>query len=111
MFVWPIPAEQKLAELYSEGSGYQADMEIVDGWLSFCRRVRKIIHFLKAEKLTSQQANQLLDVGCSSGDFLVSVREAGFEVQGVELNPRKIGIRILSQYFAIPIHLLNHFPG
>ena len=81
VFVWPLPGEDELAsKVYSEESGYQAGKTTDDGSLSHSQHTRKILDTLKAGKL--------LDVGCSNGDFLVATRDRGFEVLGVELNPR-----------------------
>ena len=81
VFVWPLPTEDKLKkEVYSEESGYQAGKTTDDGSLSHLRHTKKILGSVKPGKL--------LDVGCSSGDFLITARDKGFEVDGIELNPR-----------------------
>ena len=81
VFVWPLPNDEKLkTEVYSEESGYQAGKTTDDGSLSHSKHTERILSVLDIGKL--------LDVGCSSGDFLITTRARGFDVIGVELNPR-----------------------
>lgn len=95
VFVYPLPSEEVLKQdVYSEASGYQAGKTTDDGSLTHSRHTKRILEYLNAEvrppeyPRTDLEGRKLLDVGCSSGDFLVAVRELGFNVTGVELNPR-----------------------
>lgn len=38
-----------------------------------------------------KRGGRLLDVGCGTGNFLVRAREAGYRVEGVDLNPEAVG--------------------
>ncbi|MEK9131685.1 MAG: class I SAM-dependent methyltransferase [Patescibacteria group bacterium] len=84
VFVSPTPTEDFLSqEVYSEESGYQAHKKSDFSELVQDGKTRKIF-----EELGQRQGRTLLDVGCSSGEFLYWAQKAGFDVSGVELNPR-----------------------
>jgi SAM-dependent methyltransferase len=44
---------------------------------------------------------RLLDVGCGNGSFLAMMRDAGWDVQGVEPDP--VGGRIAQERFGVPV--------
>lgn len=73
-YVNPQPTAEELSQFY-------ARYDDGDQWRSreeeFNRGVRKAI-------LRFASNGRLLDVGCGSGDFLRCMREAGFEVNGIE---------------------------
>jgi len=74
-YVNPQPTAQELRDFYSN-----FDRETTwrgDGEESFDRGMRKII-------LRYRRRGSLLDVGSSRGNFLLSMRAAGFDVYGVE---------------------------
>jgi SAM-dependent methyltransferase len=82
IFVHPQPTEQELDDLYSSVVGYQrGKVRRAHKQLPIHETYRKIISFLREQKVDS-----VLDVGCSSGDFLARVDEAGMKAVGVEPN-------------------------
>lgn len=83
-FVYPQPSQRFLAEeVYSEKSGYQANKVRDLSQAKPTRKQKKLLKYLRTEKRGS-----FLDVGCSSGELMFFVRKLGYEVEGVELNPR-----------------------
>lgn len=84
IFVRPYPSDEELARVYSFAGGYQrqaavrfADQREFDP--KFVASVEQLArHVTRGE---------VLDLGCSSGEFLWLARQRGFGVQGVELNP------------------------
>jgi len=83
IFVDPQPDQKFLAEeVYSKKSGYQKH-KVKDLSKTKPDRIRKkILRDIRVLKPNGQ----LLDVGCSSGEFLYHAKDAGFDVCGVELN-------------------------
>jgi SAM-dependent methyltransferase len=88
VFVCPLPTENFLStQVYSEASGYQAHKKSDFSLLIQDEKTKKIFDFLGAGS-----GRKLLDIGCSSGEFLYWAKRAGFTVSGVELNPRTAAI-------------------
>jgi len=102
VFVYPQPNATHLAEdVYSEKSGYQGHKK---GDLSAVREnshYKKILFYIEKQfprevRVSSLPAPRLrqagafvprlLDVGCSSGEFLYAAKKRGFDCYGVELN-------------------------
>lgn len=87
-FVWPQPSQHFLAEeVYSAKSGYQGN------------KARDLTHLAPTKKqvpllayLASRSVGKLLDIGCSSGEFMYLAQKLGYSVTGVELNPRTAAI-------------------
>lgn len=85
VFVNPMPTNDDLNKLYSSETGYQKHKTLVKKISKEqSDNYSKIIHYLK--KSQNCNGSRLLDIGCSSGDFLVLAKEAGFSVEGIELN-------------------------
>lgn len=81
VFVANPPAEAELAQLYSFETGYHAGLETDS--------VSNAFHQSEATRnlrLLQRHADggKLLDIGCSTGLFLVAARAAGWSVQGLE---------------------------
>lgn len=88
VFVSLLPTEDFLStQVYSTESGYQAHKK---------SDFSKLVQDIKTKKifkaLGGGHGKTLLDVGCSSGEFLYWAQCAGFKAFGVELNPRTAGI-------------------
>lgn len=91
IFVNPMPTDKELNELYSSVTGYQKNKTIAkkinkEQFDSYS----KIINYINS-KVTCD-GPRLLDIGCSSGDFLVMAKELGFAVEGIELNETTAGV-------------------
>lgn len=52
-----------------------------DEWLQFTK-----------EKLASHQKPQILDVGCGTGEFILYLKKAGYDVTGVDLSENMLAI-------------------
>ncbi|MBX4195816.1 class I SAM-dependent methyltransferase [Candidatus Parcubacteria bacterium] len=88
-FVYPQPDKEWLRDnVYSYESGYQANKNADLSETPIDKVSRKILAFLGREK----PKGRILDVGCSSGQFLYWARERGFETAGVEINKRTADI-------------------
>lgn len=84
-FTFPQPAEEWLkTEIYSAESGYQGNKKMDLSTLEPGVRYGSTLDFITREK----KGGALLDVGCSSGQFMFWSRERGFACKGVELNKR-----------------------
>lgn len=88
IFVHPQPDQKFLAEeVYSEKSGYQGNKK---NDLANAKPVDK--QSLVLSYLKKGNGGRFLDIGSSSGEMLYWVKKLGYEVQGVELNPRTAAI-------------------
>ena len=84
VFVHPQPEEKHLhEEVYSKKAGYQKHKKKDLSNLNESTHIKKILDFLGSGDV----GRKLLDVGCSSGEFLFFAKKRGFETHGVELNP------------------------
>ncbi|HDS16624.1 MAG TPA: class I SAM-dependent methyltransferase [Proteobacteria bacterium] len=120
IYQMPLPSPEKIASFYPEQYdpyrptslknknrfekavlrdkyGYRHLDSSVPGWLSWCLAplvLRDAVHFLGNHRL--------LDVGCGSGRYLQSMRNLGWEVDGVEFNDgaaqtcRQAGLRVFA---------------
>ena len=83
VFVDPQPGKEFLSrEVYSEKAGYQKHKKIDLRTVEKGSHIKKILDYLKENKFFGK----LLDVGCSSGEFLFFAKQDGFETYGVEIN-------------------------
>ena len=94
VFVHPQPQEKHLhEEVYSKKAGYQKHKKKDLNLLRESSHIKKILDFLETVsfprevRIVSAPGPRLLDVGCSSGEFLFFAKKRGFETYGVELNP------------------------
>jgi SAM-dependent methyltransferase len=89
VFVHPQPEGNFLKEkVYSYESGYQSNKKGNFGDVPKDKKTRKIFEMLAA---LNKQGN-LLDVGCSSGEFMHYAELEGFDAYGVELNRRTVEV-------------------
>ena len=94
LYVNPQPRLRELEEYYA---AYDLGVQWVSGEERFNRLVRKII-------LRFKEGGSAIDVGCGPGNFLRSLREAGFRVFGVE--PSEPGSN-----YAKSVHGIETFHG
>ena len=86
--MYPQPTAVYLQEeVYSEKSGYQANKIKDLSKAIVTDKQKRILKYLKEQK-----KGIFLDVGCSSGELMYFVKKIGFDVKGVELNPRTANI-------------------
>lgn len=89
VFVYPLPAQEHLiATEYSDEAKYQAHKK-TDLTVSVQVVKAKVAFTLT---LLPKPPAKLLDVGCSSGEFMYLARARGYDVHGVEVNPRNARI-------------------
>lgn len=103
VFVYPEPQNSFLKEkVYSYESGYQSNKRGNFSQVLPDVKTEKIISFL--DSLDTK--GKLLDVGCSSGEFMYHAGRRGFETYGVELNRRTAevaqaqGLNVFNGYLA-----------
>lgn len=80
-FVSPVPDDEALRQLYTAEAGYMAHED--GGEREFSPKFARRLEHIRGLR----QGGRILDVGCAAGDFLILASRAGFEVQGVEMNP------------------------
>ena len=101
----PIPADEEeqnyenyfLSAEFADYTGSSSDENIRRAWTMNEQRIAWIKNFANTGKI--------LDIGCGRGFFLQHAREAGFDVQGVEIS--RLAARYASERFDIPVHICN----
>ena len=91
VYMNPLPQQNFLnKDIYSAKSGYQSN-KIKDLFKAIPdKKTNDILDFLTKNNIKGR----LLDVGCSSGEFLYHAKKRGFDPYGVELNKRTADIAI-----------------
>lgn len=114
MFLHPMPSDDQIATLYAreyfegdfrcghEGSCFTDPGRAALAGGGLLERIREL-----------RRSGRLLEIGCAGGAFLNAAREAGYEVQGVELSPE--ASQFARSTFGLPVFtgdLLDaRFPG
>jgi SAM-dependent methyltransferase len=100
-FIWPLPPADELARNY-EYARYGLVTYASDP-LAQRRRVAGLQGLLEGVEARSGRAGTLVDLGCSTGDFLEAGVRRGWTVQGIELDPEtarrtaeRLGVSVLS---------------
>ena len=84
IYINPRPNQKHIHEYYPvEYSPFDIKRNIISGWMEH-KLIQKDISVLK--KNVDCDA-QILEIGCGNGEYLKSLKNTGFEVTGVELNP------------------------
>lgn len=96
------PDDAELARIYSGGEGYHAALKdpASPQWAAIARAARQHMQFMQEVP----GKGRLLDVGCSTGQFLNLAEKAGYEVSGAEFSDD-------SRQFAIDHFGLSVEPG
>lgn len=78
------PDDAELARIYSGGEGYHAALKdpASPQWAVIRRTAQAHMHFLRQVP----GSGRLVDVGCSTGQFLNLARQAGYAVSGIEFS-------------------------
>lgn len=85
VFVANPPADAERAALYSFAAGYHQELAENAASIAFHRAEAR--RNLKVLNRHAAPGGRLLDIGCSSGLFLATAREAGWQVRGLEYSP------------------------
>jgi SAM-dependent methyltransferase len=89
IYVNPRPGPEAIGRYYPDE--YAPYFIAVDDEPSRWQRLNRRLALRKRLRLVQRQLPQpgrVLDVGCATGSFLVTLRQAGWQVQGVEFNPQ-----------------------
>lgn len=79
----PMPDVDELVDKeYNDSYSAYQDVNLRETQITSSRRLRRMEKYL-----LSNSTRRLLDVGCSTGWFLKTAKERGYEVAGVEMNP------------------------
>lgn len=100
LFLNPMPTDSFLSNAYpSDYYAYQKASGI-----SGIRRILKRLTFLewKTKDPKFKSPGRMLDIGCGSGEFLLKMREEGWDVYGVE--PSQSAALIGREKFGLNIH-------
>jgi SAM-dependent methyltransferase len=82
VFIHPAPTEQQLSDLYSPKSGYQKSKhKQANKYQPIHQTYNKVLNFSKEHRIAT-----ILDIGCSSGDFMLMAKNDDFIVEGIEPN-------------------------
>lgn len=134
LFQHPIPDRETIATFYPEGYWQEEKQPTTMTQLqqTYIRWMLQADLMRQVGRLKLPQGARYLDVGCSRGDWLALIREYGYQVSGIEADPRaaqyardRHGIHVdevdgdtwepqLASYDAISFfHLLEHLrdPG
>ena len=92
VFQWPIPDQKTISSFYP--SGYWRETEARS---LFSRLQRGYVRWMLQwdlmawiDRLGLPPGSRFLDVGCGRGDWLALIREKGFRVKGLEVDPRAV---------------------
>lgn len=83
------PSAEELTEIYSANASYHADLQTPGSklWERMAGIARNHLSFVQS----MASGGKLLDVGCSTGQFLDQARGKGFDVAGVEFSESSAG--------------------
>lgn len=105
----PLPAPETLASLYSPDYSFKPAEAAASGlcgllgaleWQLFYRRgYRRRLDVFR--RLTGLTSGLILEVGCGSGLFLRHLREAGYDVEGIEMS--KTDVDYARERFGLPV--------
>lgn len=91
MFLNPLPDKEVLSDIYHNDAYFDTyyvtaagEKSYIDVMHDYSGADQELLSLIKRYK----KSGRLLDVGCGGGRFLTSAREAGFEVCGIEPNPK-----------------------
>jgi 2-polyprenyl-3-methyl-5-hydroxy-6-metoxy-1,4-benzoquinol methylase len=106
----PRPAEEEAGKYY-QSEDYISHSNTSKGLVNnMYQRARKYTIKRKLKlvtKVSSKQQGNLLDLGCGTGEFLNTCKEAGWKVQGIEPSPdaREFG----AKEYGLQVHEINNW--
>ncbi len=87
LYLAPRPAREEMAAYYPDEYVPYASGRYLSAWQQWNLRLA-VAKQVRAVTARMPQPGRALDVGCATGDFLAALRRTGWEVLGVEINPR-----------------------
>jgi 2-polyprenyl-3-methyl-5-hydroxy-6-metoxy-1,4-benzoquinol methylase len=111
VFTQDIPAEEEIGKYY-QSKEYVSHSDTRKGLINKLYHFGRKMMLRKKFRMVSEVApgRKLLDIGCGTGYFPAYMKERGFEVAGVEVDPA--AREFAKQTFAIPVYspeeFLNH---
>ena len=104
----PRPHDDEIHKCYSEYLTHEGDEKTPhsdNAWLKvkdlFLAGRRREIESYDAMFLLAERQGRLLDVGCGNGSFLCSMRDRGWDVMGLEPDPK--AVRIARERFGLDV--------
>ncbi|MCP5396821.1 MAG: class I SAM-dependent methyltransferase [Sphingomonadaceae bacterium] len=102
-FIANPPDMEAVSNLYSTSDGYHTGL-VNPGDSDWARMQAISEQHLRvlSKTIPNGKGLKLLDMGCSSGQFLNAARGAGYEVQGLELSPHSS--QFARDHFGLPVY-------
>jgi len=88
-FTSPIPDENEIGKYYKSDkyiSHAKRTTSIFDIVYKIVRKYTLRSKRKTVERISKKQNGTLLDIGCGTGDFLIKMKDYGWEISGVEIN-------------------------
>ncbi len=91
IYLNPRPTLAEMACYYPTNYEPFTRHERAENWLA---RLRYRVYIHKLRRIAGQEPKpgRLLDVGCGIGDFMLGMRQRGWEVHGVDLSPNAVAL-------------------
>jgi len=91
IYLNPRPTLAEMARYYPTNYEPFTRHERAENWLA---RLRYRVYIHKLRRIAGQEPKpgRLLDVGCGIGDFMLGMRQRGWEVHGVDLSPNAVAL-------------------
>jgi SAM-dependent methyltransferase len=86
VFLHPQPSDEVLAGIYSEGYFMEGDNEQDRAITSAMKAETARLYVDRLVAYMGPQRGRLLEIGCGNGHFLRAARDAGFQVQGMDVS-------------------------
>lgn len=83
-FLAPFPEPSELAALYADGSYRSEAGRRFNRWIEY--GINRFMQGRKSRIVRMMSPGRLLDIGCGRGSFLAGMRDAGWDVAGVEFS-------------------------